>query len=145
MSERIFRCHGEGTFRSAFVLAWNAAKLLGIPFEIVLRPLKAKRSGEQNKRYWALIRDVAATVWVSMPLNPQDRHSEWGQRQCEKEIWHMFFRKEFIGQDSAKMPDGEMIQVPISTTTLTVEEMGNYMRDIEQWCVEQGFPLGTGA
>ena len=145
MTERIFRCQGEGTLRSAFVMAWNAAKALGFPFEVVLRPLKVKRSGEQNKRYWALIREVAGTVWVSMPMNPGDRHSEWGQRQCDPEVWHMFFRKAFIGTDSARMPDGDSIEVPISTTTLTVDEMTTYMRDIEQWCVEQGFPLGGAA
>lgn len=145
LMERIFRCRDTANVRQVFLFAWGAAKQFAGPFEIVIRPLKIKRTGDQNRRYWALLRDVAATVWVSMPVSAGNRHSEWEMRLCSDEVWHVFFRREFIGLDEARMPDGTKIEVPISTTTLTVDEMTTYMRDIEQWCVEQGFPLAEAA
>jgi hypothetical protein len=141
MTERIFRVRDLSKLHGMFRMAFNAAGRFTEPFEIVLRPLKAKRSGDQNRRYWALLRDVAATVWVDMPTNPGDRHSEWAKRQCSQEVWHLYFRREFIGSEDTRMPDGERIQVPISTTTLSVEDMGRYMDEISRWCTEQGFPV----
>lgn len=128
MTERTFRVRDVTRIRDVFVIAFQAAKLFSEPFEIVLRPLKAKRSGDQNKRMWALLREVAATVWVD-------------GRQYADETWHLHFRQTFIGMDEVVMPDGKVVATPISTTTLNVEDMGTYMQNIEQWCVEQGFPV----
>lgn len=128
MRELTFRVKDPTNIRPGFLLAFNAARPMGEPFEIVLRPLKAKRSVNQNKRMWALLREVAATVWVD-------------GRQFSDEVWHTYFRQLFIGSDSVVMPDGKEIVTPISTTTLSVDEMGHYMQQIEQWCVEQGFPV----
>lgn len=132
MTERIFRVRNVVQARDVFGLAWQAGKLFTDPFEIVLRPLKAKRSADQNRRMWALLREVAATVWVD-------------GRQFSDEVWHVFFRQTFIGQNEVAMPDGTVASQPISTTTLTVEDMGRYMDEISQWCVEQGFPLEEAA
>lgn len=138
MSERIFRCRDLGQIRQTFVMAWNAAKSLDRPFEIVLRFLKDKRTIEQNRRMWKLLREVAATVW--MP------HPETGKpRQFADKVWHLFFREQFIGVESTEMPDGSIKREPISTTKLDVEAMTAYMRDIETWCDEQGYPVMEAA
>lgn len=133
MSERVFRCRDTGRIRDAFVLAWNAAKALDRPFEIVIRFLKDKRTIEQNKRMWKLLREVAATVWV-----PTDAGKH---RQYTDKVWHVYFRELFIGVDETEMPDGTTRRTPISTTTLNVDEMTKYMNDIERWCDDQGFPV----
>src|SRR5690606_19406540 len=65
-NERIFRVRELRAARDVFVLAFQAAKQFAEPFEIVLRPLKAKRSADQNRRYWALLREVAAAVWIEV-------------------------------------------------------------------------------
>lgn len=132
MSELIFRVRDTTKQKDAHVLAFNAGRQFTDPYEIVLRPLKVKRSADQNKRYWALLREVAATVWVD-------------GRQFSDEVWHMHFRQTFIGSDEVVMPDGRAVVTPISTTTLTVDDMGHYMREIEQWCVEQGYPVMEAA
>lgn len=128
MRELTFKAKDPTQIRPPFLLAFQAARQFAEPFEILLRPLKAKRSTDQNKRYWALLREVAATVWVD-------------GRQFSDEVWHTYFRQLFIGSDSVVMPDGKEVVTPISTTTLSVDEMGHYMQQIEQWCVEQGFPV----
>lgn len=139
MSERVFRCREltAPRIREAFVLAWNAAKGLDRPFEIVLRFLKDKRTIEQNRRMWKLLREVAGTVWVE-----QD---EGKPRQYADKVWHLYFREKFIGVEETEMPDGTVRREPISTTKLDVEGMTTYMNEIERWCVEQGYPVMEAA
>ena len=132
MSERVFRCRDVSQARQAFVFAWSAAKLFTEAFEIVLRPIKAKRSTDQNRRYWTLLREIAAVVWID------------GQ-QFSDEVWHEHFKRHFIGREEITLPSGEVEIRGISTTTLSVESMGDYMREIEQWCVEQGYPVMEAA
>jgi len=132
MTERTFRCRDTAKVRDTFAMAYQAAKLYTESFEIVLRPLKAKRSVDQNKRYWALLREVAAVVWVE------------GRRYSD-ETWHRYFAGTFIGQSEVPMPDGTVALHPISTTTLNVADMSRYMDEIEKWCAEQGFPLEDAA
>lgn len=127
MPERLFVVAGLTTLRPRFLAAWNIASELikaGHPIEIVIRLRKSKRSIEQNKRYWAMLREIAATVWIE-------------GKQYSDEVWHEQFKRWFIGM--IEMPDGSM--VGISTTTLNVGEFGEYMTRIEHWCAEQGFPV----
>jgi hypothetical protein len=130
--ERIFRCRDLSRVRDVFVLAFQAAKLFTEAFEIVIRPLKAKRSGDQNRRYWALLREVAATVWVD-------------GRQYSDEVWHEHFKRELIGREEIALPSGEVEVRGISTTTLSVGDMGTYMDGIARWCIDTGFPLDEAA
>ncbi len=81
---------------------------------------------------WALLREVAATVWIN-------------GKQFSDEVWHEHFKRQFIGREEITLPSGEVEVRGISTTTLSVEDMGNYMREIERWCVEQGFPVMEAA
>lgn len=137
MSERRFPCRDLSRIREVFVLAWDLAKTVDRPFEVVIRFLKDKRTVEQNKRMWKLLREVAATVWV-----PTD---DGKQRQYSDKVWHVYFRELFIGVDETEMPDGTTRRTPISTTTLSVEQMTRYMNDIEKWCDEQGYPVMEAA
>lgn len=130
-SDRTFVIGMLATLRPRMVLAFKAAEALvqaGQAVDVIVRPRKSKRSIEQNKRYWALLREVAATVWVD-------------GRQFSDEVWHEQFRRWFIGMDETIMPDGEVVIRGISTTTLTVAEFTDYMTRIEHWCMEQGFPV----
>lgn len=126
--ERTFRIQGAAGVRPAFIAAWNLVQGLmreaGAGYELVLRPLKSKRSIDQNKRYWALLRDVSHAVWVN-------------SRTYDSDMWHEYFRRQFIG--CSELPDGSL--VGISTTTLSVEQFGDYMTRIEHWAAEQGYPL----
>jgi hypothetical protein len=109
-----------------FKLAYTVAGQLVThgDIELILRPYKSKRSLDQNARYWAILREIAAVVWVD-------------GKQFSDEAWHEHFKRTFIGCDD--LPGGGT--VGISTTTLTVAEFADYMTRIEQWCAEQGFPV----
>ena len=96
----------------------------GSGYELVLRPLKSKRSIDQNKRYWKLLMELADIAWID-------------GRQYSKEAWHEHLRREFIGCED--LPGGGVIG--ISTTTLSVQEFGDYMIRIEAWAAGEGWPL----
>ncbi|EMI4495022.1 recombination protein NinB [Pseudomonas aeruginosa] len=128
MADRTFRIQGAAGIRPAFVAAWNLIQALMRDaqggYELVLRPLKSKRSIEQNKRYHALLRDLSAVAWLD-------------GRQYGPEAWAEYFKQTFIGWDD--LPGGG--KRGISTTTLSVAEFSQYMLQIEVWCSENGFPV----
>ncbi len=105
-------------------------------WDLILRERKAKRSRDQNRRYWALLNEVADTAWT-----PND-DGELVQQPAK--WWHCWFRVEFIGIEETRLP-GRVLCEPISTTTLSVAEFTDYMQRIEQWCADQGYPLGMAA
>ena len=127
-SERTFRIQGAAGIRPAFIAAWNLVQGLmreaGTGYELVLRPLKSKRSVDQNRRYHAMLRDLAAIAWLD-------------GRQYSKEAWHEWAKQEFIGWED--LPGGG--RKGISTTTLSIEEFASYMTQIEAWAASNGWPL----
>jgi len=67
MTDRTFVIGLLATLRPRMLMAFKAAEALvksGEAVEVIVRIRKSKRSIEQNKRYWALLREVAATVWI---------------------------------------------------------------------------------
>ncbi|BBP82444.1 hypothetical protein PHLH8_20860 [Pseudomonas sp. Pc102] len=132
MADRVFRIQGaiglKTAFRAAYDLAQSLMRNEGTGYEIVLRPLKSKRSIDQNKRYWALLRELSAIAWVD-------------GKQYDDQVWHEQFRRWFIGCEETRLPSGEVELHGISTTTLTVQEFTDYMTRIEQWAAEQGWPV----
>ncbi|MGE6580379.1 recombination protein NinB [Vreelandella aquamarina] len=128
--ERVFRIHSGAGRRPAFLAAWNLVKEAFNEggCELVVRKLKDKRSLEQNKRYWALLREVSACIWVE-------------GRTFADVVWHEQFKRWFIGCNERVLPDGSTELSGISTTSLSVEDFGKYMMQIEAWAAEQGYPL----
>lgn len=127
MSERRFRIQGAAGLKMAFRSAYDLCQQLmgeGTAYELVLRPMKSKRSIEQNKRYHAMLRDLADVAWID-------------GRQYSPDAWAEYFKQAFIGWDD--LPGGG--KRGISTTKLSVEEFANYMTQIEVWAAESGFPI----
>ena len=88
--------------------------------EITIRPYKAKRSHEQNKRLWAIYGELADKAWVN-------------GRRYSTETWHEYCKGYFLGFELKAMPDGSELKTPISTTTLNTAEMTEYQNNIQSW------------
>lgn len=135
MAERVFRIHEEvglrAAFRAAFDLAGGMVGKARHGLEVVVRPMKDKRSVAQNRRYWLMLRELAGIAWV-------------GDRQFSDQTWHEHFKREFIGCEEFVLPSGAVELRGISTTKLSVEEFGEYMLQIEAWAAQQGWPLMAG-
>lgn len=86
-------------------------------WRVVIEPDERTRSGEQNRRYWAMLNEIAEKAWVG---------EERERRLYPADAWHAFFAGRMIGQ--SEVPGGGLI--PISTTTLTTAEFSDYMERI---------------
>lgn len=132
MTDRTFRIQGavglKLAFRNAFELCKQLMQKDGTGYELVIRPLKSKRSIEQNKRYWSLLRELASVAWVD-------------NRQFDDQVWHEQLKRWFIGCEDVALPEGSTELRGISTTKLSVDEFCIYMTRIEAWAAEQGWPL----
>lgn len=127
MAERKFRIQGAAGIRPAFTAAYALIQQLmreAGGYELVLRPLKSKRSLEQNKRYHAMLRDLSAVAWLD-------------GRQYAPDAWAEYCKQAFIGWDD--LPGGG--KRGLSTTTLSVEQFGDYMTQIEAWAAGNGWEI----
>jgi len=98
----------------AFVRAnWAGMAQRGQAMVVHLMTEKAERSLTQNRRYWALLSDIAENAWV-------------GGSRFSKDAWHEFYRDMFLPKI-----DGPMEQHPASTASLTVKDFSAYMERIE--------------
>jgi hypothetical protein len=97
-------------------------------YEIVIREHRKARSIAQNRYYWALLNELA-------------RHEVQGQRFIT-EAWHEYFKGRFIGKEEIKLPNGQIFNRPISTTTLDVGQFAEYVTQIEAWAAGHGILLG---
>lgn len=99
---------------------WRALAGAVKPLAVTVQEHKTKRSTDQNKRYWAILNEIAANTWLD-------------GRQFSADAWHEFFKGKFIGYEET--PDGR--QIGISTTTLSVADFGDYMTRIEAYAADE--------
>jgi hypothetical protein len=127
------------TLRNVFKLAYTVAGHLVThgDLELILRPYKSKRSLDQNARYWAILAQVSASVWLLTEV-PSAVGKSYENRQYSADQWHEFFKRELLGV--VELPGGGVIG--ISTATLDVARFSDYMTRIEQWCAENGYQIG---
>lgn len=89
-------------------------------WRVVIEPDERTRSGEQNRRYWAMLNEIAEKAWVG-----EGRE----KRLYPADAWHAFFAGKYIGH--SEVPGGGLI--PISTTTLTTAEFSDYIERIHAY------------
>lgn len=95
---------------------WRECASVGQFLQVSITVFKDKRSIEQNKRYWAILRHIAESAWVAGKTFSQDG-------------WHENFKRIFIG--CIDLPNGE--KMGMSTTDLKVDEFGEYMAKVEAY------------
>lgn len=121
--ERVFVLRNPANCQAlyAFLKAnWEPMATDNRPLMVRVDEYKSKRSREQNKRYWAIIEQIAAGAWFN------------GKRYSG-EAWHHAFRLMFIGgQDT---PNGAVM--PLSTTDLNVADFNEYMTKVEAYAATE--------
>jgi hypothetical protein len=105
----------------AFLKAnWEACSEAGKPLQITITEEKTKRSLDQNRMYWSCLRTISDTGWIH------------GQ-QFTSEAWHHYLRLKFL--PCLDGPDG--LVIPSTTTTLTVDEMTEYINQVQAWAATE--------
>lgn len=85
---------------------------------------KLRRSSESNRRYWALLHEIAERVTPN------------GQRYSA-ETWHAWAKSRWLGCDDVKLPNGKTLVIPRSSADLDMAEFGEYMDQVEAWAAER--------
>lgn len=98
-------------------------------YELILRSTVYKRSNEQNRRYWAILNELAEQCDVR------------GQK-FQADTWHEYFKSRFIGNEDIALPNGKTFTRPVSTTTLDKAGFTEYMTQVEAWSAQHGVLLG---
>jgi len=120
---RVFVLRTDHNARSLWLFLrnnWRALAGDGKPLSVTVQEHKEKRSSDQNRRYWAILNEIAAGAWI-------------GGRRYGADAWHEFFKAKMIGLE--EIPDGR--SVGISTTTLSVAEFAEYMTKVEAYAVDE--------
>lgn len=111
--------------------AWLAAVRAKRPLVVTVEEEARQRSVQQNKRYWALLGEIADAAEID-------------GRRFSTDTWHTFFRGKYIGHEDITLPDGQVIHQPISSTKLTTAEFNAYMEAIEAYAAaELGIEFAT--
>jgi hypothetical protein len=111
--------------KEAAAAAWkfirdNAAEQarIGQPLVVSVDAYQAKRSGEQNRRLWALLTDIAEQAVID------------GAR-FSKDAWFEHFKSEY-----APKQEGPRGLVAVSTTQMTKQQFADFMTRIEVHAVQ---------
>lgn len=99
---------------------WMDALRRKTPLVVTIEHEHRQRSTQQNKRYWALLANIAEAATID-------------GRRFDQETWHYWFKQKFIGVEEIVLPDGQVIHQPISSTKLSVAEFNAYMERIEAY------------
>lgn len=89
---------------------------------------KKKRSTLQNKLYWAVLNQIAEDLYVK------------GQGFTSN-CWHVYLRQRYLGCSDIVLPNKKVVTIPISTSTLDVEEFNEYIEKVLAWATEHGVNL----
>ena len=86
---------------------------------------KEIRSSEANRRYWALLHEIAEKV------KPEGK-------EYSTDSWHTYFKQKLLGSVDVTLPNGKTIQVPQTTTALDTSQFHEYSTQVEVWATGRG-------
>ena len=93
-------------------------------WEIEVKPFSFNRSTAQNKKYWALIKELGSFLGYS-----------------EHEM-HELMKYKFLSYKQEMLGD-EMVVIP-SSSKLTIKEFVDYLSKVEHFALDLGFNLDGG-
>jgi len=95
--------------------------------KVTVEPWERKRSVEQNALYWVTLTEISRQAPAHM-----------GGQYWPPDVWHEYMRRRFLPM----VPGPNGTGLPVSTTTLTVREMAEYITQIQAWMAQE---LGVAA
>ena len=88
---------------------------------------RERRTIEQNKRYWAMLNEMA-------------KHDVEGVFYDAK-TWHAYMKQEYIGCEDVILPSGKPVTIVLSTAEMDVPEFNEFMDHVETFMGEHGWFL----
>jgi len=95
---------------------WEAMSQSKHPLVIEFKPESTKRNLQQNKYYWAVLRQIEEQAWIE-------------GRQYSSEVWHEAAKRKFIGV--VDLPGGG--GMAMSSADLSTSEFAEFVTKVEVW------------
>ena len=89
---------------------------------------RKKRSTDANRRYWALLSEIANDI------RPRDQ-------SYSSDTWHRYFCQRFLGADEVRVPNEKTLIVPHGSSDLDVQEFNDFMMQVEEFAGRHGVYL----
>ena len=115
-------------------------------YSVEIKKVKSKRSLQQNKYMWALIRELALkTREVDMDLyikllieTNADYEFIWAMEKTEDTLKKVFRAIKRVKPQRIKDSDGWLYKCYVGSSKFTVEEMNHLLDTLIRWCIEEG-------
>lgn len=113
------------TMRKQMIAAFR-----GKAIEVMVKRKRKTRSTEQNAYYWACVIPALIHAFndLGTPMQPDSAD--------DKEAMHAFFRDKFLKGREVVTAQGEVFNLPPTTTELSTDEFGQYLDHVIQWAAE---------
>jgi len=119
-------------------------------YSVEIKKVKSKRSLQQNKYLWALIRELALkTRELDMDLYIKllietDAEFEyiWAMEKTEDSLKKVFRAIKRVKPQRIKDSDGWLYKCYLGSSKFTVEEMNQLLDTLIKWCIEEGIETG---
>lgn len=121
--QRIFVLHSESQAKALYAFLrnnWPAMAAQGKPLAVAVAEHKDKRHSQQNRLYWALLKQVSEQAMVD------------GRRYSD-EVWHEQFKRLLLGL--VDLPGGQ--KAGESTTKLNVSEFSEYVNKVTAYAATE--------
>jgi len=123
---------GVNSLRGIFVAAWAYANDLAVghAVELIVRPVKSRRSIIANAKMWAMLADIARQV--EWPVNGV-------MTRLDAEDWKALITA--AAKNEIRMAqgiNGGVVMLGVSTRKMTVEEMSNVIEQLYAFGAERG-------
>lgn len=110
-------------------------------YEVIIQPHKGKRSKDQNARYWSILKVIAD----ELGMGKDELHHEMKRRflvpimiRDDEEFSGLV---KLVKESPSYKPMANKVISLLTTTTLTVKQMTEYMNEVEQHALGLGIVL----
>lgn len=127
MINRVFILRSPSEYQQLQLFVRNNAKACnesGKPLVVTVSQEDKTRSAQQNRRYWAILGQIAEQAWVN-------------GHQYSRDVWHEHFGRLYLALEDVTLPTGEIIQRRATTTRLDVAAFNDYMEAVERYAASE--------
>jgi len=116
-----------------------------VEYSVEIKKVKSKRSLQQNKYLWALIRELALKtreddmdIYIKLLIETNAEFEYiWAMEKTESSLKKVFRAVKRIKPQKIKDSDGWLYKCYIGSSKFTVDEMNHLLDTLIRWCIEE--------
>ena len=104
-----------------FTLTDNRVKVHALidqaPNGYVIEIKEQNRSQHQNSLYWSTVHEIADSIFLN-------------GKKFTPQVWHIYFKQRYLPSQIIELPNGQLMEVDPTTTTLTKTEFSDFVTQV---------------